>query len=58
MMIGDYIADDDSGLEIDADTIENYDDPNILKIDPEKLHINLKVSTIRLFFAFQFHSFS
>lgn len=37
-MIGEYVGDDDSGLDVDTDALE-MEEP----IDPEKLSINLKV---------------
>lgn len=37
-MTGEYLGDDDSGLDIDTEAFE-MDEP----IDPEKLSINLKV---------------
>lgn len=37
-MIGEYVGDDDSGLDVDTETLE-MEGP----IDPEKLCLNLKV---------------
>lgn len=37
-MIGEYVGDDDSGLDVDTEALE-MEEP----IDPEKLSINLKV---------------
>lgn len=48
-MTGQYIGDDDSGLEVDQDTMEMEE-----AIDPEKLRINLKVIPIRIGFFCQF----
>lgn len=42
---GQYMGDDDSGLEVDQDAMELED-----TIDPEKLSINLKVIYLILFF--------
>lgn len=42
---GQYMGDDDSGLEIDQDAMELED----TIIDPEKLSINLKVIYLILF---------
>lgn len=47
---GQYMGDDDSGLEVDQDAMELED-----TIDPEKLSINLKV--IYLIFLFVFENF-
>lgn len=40
-MTGEYIGDDDSGLEVDTDALE-IEGP----IDPEKLSLNLKVDIL------------
>lgn len=52
---GQYMGDDDSGLEVDQDAMELED-----TIDPEKLSINLKVIYLILFcfyFVFIFENF-
>lgn len=44
---GQYMGDDDSGLEVDQDAMELED-----TIDPEKLSINLKVIYLIFFVCF------
>lgn len=44
---GQYMGDDDSGLEVDQDAMELED-----TIDPEKLSINLKVIYLIFFVSF------
>lgn len=41
-MVGEYIGDDDSGLEVDTEALE-MEGP----IDPDNISINLKVPTLQ-----------
>lgn len=46
-MIGEYVGDDDSGLDVDTEALE-MEEP----IDPEKFSINLKVMNFFSFWVF------